>query len=169
MQAKRMASGLATLLVAGVVGVLAIRGNAATERTFSIEGTYTLLSRDLPDGSKQTPPAVIGLLTFTKTYRNFNVYWVGAGGNVFSSGAISTYTLSPKQYTEKNIYFAVNDEGKAPSYDLSDTSGSSPVSIKDGHIEFDLPLHGEPRVSFSSDGFTATRAGAFVDHWKKIK
>ncbi len=39
----------------------------------SIEGTYQLESRDLPGGAKQTPPAVTGLVTCTKYYRNFNV------------------------------------------------------------------------------------------------
>ena len=35
-------------------------------------------------------------------------------------------------------------------------------------IEFQLPLHGEPKVSFDKTGLTATREGAFVDHWKKL-
>jgi hypothetical protein len=40
----------------------------------SVEGTYRLVSRTLPDGKVQSPPDVIGLMTYTKGYRNFNIF-----------------------------------------------------------------------------------------------
>jgi hypothetical protein len=43
------------------------------------------------------------------------------------------------------------------------------VSENDGKTQFKLPLHDEPKVTFEKDGFTATRPGAFVDHWSKVK
>jgi len=55
------------------------------------------------------------------------------------------------------------------SYDLSSSTGTSPVSITERRIEFQLPLHGEPSVVFEGDKFTATRKGAFVDHWERVK
>ena len=41
----------------------------------SIEGTYQLVRRELPDGTVQLPPAVKGMITYTKEFRNFSVVW----------------------------------------------------------------------------------------------
>jgi len=38
----------------------------------SIEGTNKLVSGRLPDGTAQVQPILLGLMTFTKTHRNFN-------------------------------------------------------------------------------------------------
>src|SRR5439155_4976818 len=116
----------------------------------SIEGTYRLVSRDLPDGSKQAPPAINGLITYTKGYRNFNIYWKDAGGKVFSVSYIAAYQLTPKEYREKSIFFQVNDEigGKGVSYDLSDQSAASRVTITGMRVQMQMPLHGEPEVAF---------------------
>ena len=48
-----------------------------------IEGTYQLVSRKLPDGTVQSPPNIMGALTYTKTHRNFNVIWKEAQGKFF--------------------------------------------------------------------------------------
>lgn len=142
-----------------------------TSKLLSIEGTYRLVRRDLPDGTKQWPPDFLGLMTYTKQYRNFNVYWKDAKGKLFSIAYVATYKLTEKEYSEKSEYYMVNDEigGTGVTYDLSRPSGTSPVAIKGGRIEFQLPLYGEPFVVFEDDKFTATRAGVFVDHWEKVK
>jgi hypothetical protein len=158
---------LASLLI-GVAALIACAGQAAGEAP-SIEGTYKLMSRDLPNGTTQGSPDVLGLLTYTKEYRNFNIYMKDTSGTSFSISSISTYKLTDNEYSEKNIYYLINESGKEDSYDLSGTTGTSPVSVKDRHIEFQLPLHGEPSVVFEGDKLTATRKGAFVDHWERVK
>jgi hypothetical protein len=80
---------------------------------------------------------------------------------------ISKYTLSDSEISEECTYYMAN-EGTGPKYETSPTSGKSPVTMKDGKISFKLPTHDEPEVVFDKDGFTATQAGTFVDHWKKI-
>jgi hypothetical protein len=67
----------------------------------------------------------------------------------------------------------MNDEigGKGPSYDWSNPSGASPVTITGTRIAFQLPLHGEPEIAFEGNTFTATGkvgAGTFVDHWERV-
>ena len=140
------------LLVVGLATVLSV-GSATGSNSAapSIEGTYMLESRELPNGTKEVPPAVVGLLTYTQGYRNFNVYWKYAKGKAFSISSVATYKLNEKEYSEKSIYYMVNDEigGKGISYDLSGATGSSPVSMKEGRVEFQLPLFGEPKVVFS--------------------
>ena len=160
---------LASLLM-GIAALIACAGQAAGEAP-SIEGTYKLVSRELPNGTKQGPPDVLGLITYTKEYRNFNVYVKDATGTSFSISSISTYKLTDKEYSEKNIYYMVNDEGggKGVTYDVSGSTAISPVSVKDRRIEFQLPLHGEPSVVFEGDKLTATRKGAFIDYWGKVK
>ena len=139
----------------------------------SLEGSYRLASRDLPDGSTQVPPAIDGLITYTKGYRNFNIYWKDASGKLFSVSSVATYDLTPKEYREKSIFFLVNDEigGKGVSYDLSGESGASPVTITGMRVEMQLPLHGEPQIAFEGNRVTATGKGAFgtfVDHWQRV-
>ena len=137
----------------------------------SIEGSYRLVSRELADGTKQQPPDVVGLITFSHGYRNFNVYWHDAKGKRFSISYIATYKFTGQEYSEKSVYMMVNDEigGKGLSYDLSGPSGTSKVTVSGACISFQYPNYGEPAVVFEGKTFTATRPGVFVDHWEKVK
>ena len=139
----------------------------------SIEGTYRLVSRELSDGSKLVPPAIDGLLTFTKGYRNFNIYWKDARGKLFSVSYVATYRLTATEYREQSIFFLTNDEigGKGVSYDLSGQSGASPVTITGTRLRMRMPLHGEPEAVFDGNKMTATAKGdfgTFVDHWERV-
>jgi hypothetical protein len=137
----------------------------------SIEGTYQLTSRELPDGSRVEPPAIVGMLTYTDDHRNFNVSWTDANGKRTSVSSISEYELVDKRYWEQCTYYLVNDEigGTGLKYDLTRPGGASVVTIGDnGVIAFDLPLFNEPSVVFTRSGMTATREGEFVDHWIKV-
>jgi hypothetical protein len=154
----------------GFLSLILLTSAIAHPKGPSIKGSYRLVSRDLADGSKQVPPNIMGLITFTTKYRNFNIYWKDAGGKAVSISNIATYQLTDKNYRETNVYYLMNDEsgGKGLSYDLSATSGSSPVVVKGARIEMKLPLHDEPRVTFEGNRLTATREGEFVDHWVRV-
>jgi hypothetical protein len=54
------------------------------------------------------------------------------------------------------------------TYNTAATQGVSPVTMKDGEIQFTPASHGEPMLSISKNGMIATRTGSFTDHWKKI-
>jgi hypothetical protein len=41
----------------------------------NIERTYQFVRRELPDGTVQFHPAVKGMITYTKEFRNFSVVW----------------------------------------------------------------------------------------------
>jgi len=157
------------LLIAflGLVALsLTLAAGQAGDSAPSIKGSYILEYRELPDGKQVRPPEVMGMMTFTRDHRNFNVYWMQDNKPV-SISIISTYTLSPTEYTEQTLYAMANGQAGV-KYETKPLTGKSPVTIKDGRINFKLPLLGEPEVSFDDSGFTATRAGDFVDHWKKI-
>ena len=154
----------------GFLSLILLTGAIAYPKGPSIKGSYRLVSRDLADGTKQVPPDIVGLITFTTKYRNFNIYWKDASGKPVSISNIATYQLTDKSYRETNVYYLMNDEsgGKGLSYDLSATSGASPVVMKGARIEIKLPLHDEPKVVFEGNRLTATREGAFVDHWVRV-
>ncbi len=137
----------------------------------SIEGTYRLVARDLPDGTRIEPPALDGLITYTKTFRNFNIYWKDAEGKTTSISTVRKYTLTEDGYSETNVFHMANDEigGAGLTYDFSQVSGGSSVNIEDGRIEFDLPLFDEPHAVFEGDRLTATVEGEFVDHWERVE
>jgi hypothetical protein len=161
------------------LGACAPTEDAATQETAaaqesavpSIEGTYRLVARELPDGTRIVPPDVVGLLTYTKQYRNFNIMWQDADGNRLSISYIARYSLTDTDYSEESVYRMVNDEisGAGITYDLSGTSGSSPVTITDGRVELTLPLYGEPNVAFDGQGVTAWSEGEFMDYWERVE
>ena len=167
MRADLAIASLSLIFLTGLTGA------AAPPKLPNIEGTYRLVSRDLPDGSKQVPPAIEGMITYTKGYRNFNIFWKDAQGKALSISNISTYELTPTEYREKSLFYLVNDEisGKGLSYDWSNPSGASPLTITGTRIVLKLPLHGEPEIVFEGNRFTATgkvEVGTFVDHWERV-
>lgn len=173
MQVTRRTNSSLVYLSLGFAALGLVRVAAAAEpmKAPSIDGTYRFVSRDLPDGTKQQPPDVVGLITFSHGYRNFNVYWHDAQGKRFSISYIASYTFTGKEYSEKSLYNMVNDEigGKGLSYDLTGPSGKAPVTVDGARISFQFPNYGEPAVVFEGGTLTATRPGVFVDHWVRVK
>jgi hypothetical protein len=158
-----MALGLAVAVVAGMA-VHALASDAG-----GIEGSYRLVSRNLPNGTVVRPPDVVGFDTYTKTYRNFNVMWKDEKGNPVSLSYVASYELSKDKYCEKPIFWLQNNLG-APGLKYTwpaEKSECSPVTRTAGKISFSIK--GEPPVVvFDSKTMTATAKGAFVDHWEKV-
>ena len=159
---------LATSAVMFCVGIgFGFGASNASSAGPNIEGTYMLEYRELADGKKLVAPEIVGMLSFSKNVRNFNVYWM-SGGKPSSISMVAKYTLSDKEYTEDCMYYAQNMDGKGITYETTATHGVSPVTMKDGAIGFTPALHGEPMLSITKSGMTATRTGVFTDHWKKM-
>ena len=135
----------------------------------SIEGTYRLIWRQTPDGAMLRPPEVMGLFTYTKTHRNFNIIQKDATGKFRSYSVVSTYTLTPTEYTETLLYSLRTDqiERKEPVYDLSGQTGRAPVTVEGGRIQFKPPFD-RPAFVFEGNKLTATREGT-IDVWEKVE
>lgn len=140
----------------------------------AIEGTYQLVRRELPDGTVQVPPALKGMATFTKEFRNFSVVWHDKQGRYYSECYVARYTLTDREYTETAEYLIVDDQigGKGISYDLSAATAGSAVSIDGGRLGFALPRPFEQSLSisveFEETGFKATGKDRFTDYWEKV-
>jgi hypothetical protein len=137
----------------------------------SIEGTYQLIARQLPDGTRLSPPDIIGLWTYTKTHRNFNIVQKDAAGKFRSFSLVSTYTLTATEYTETLLFSIRTDQigGKDIIYDLSGQTRSAPVTVAGGRLQFKLPF--EPRaLVLEGNKITATAEdNANVDIWEKVE
>ena len=153
-----------------VVTALSFAFEPQEKKAPSIEGSYTLVSRDLPDGTKQGPPEVMGMLTYTKTHRNFNVIWKDKDGKVFSYSLVSEYKLTANEYSEKIIFSILNDQigGQEIKYELSGPSQTVPVTLKGERIEFKPPFD-PPSLAFEGNKMTAMAEGQFIDHWEKVQ
>ena len=76
----------------------------------NIEGTYQLVRRELPDGTVQFPPAVKGMITYTKEFRNFSVVLKDDQGRFYSECYVARYTLTDQEYAETSEYLIVDDQ-----------------------------------------------------------
>ena len=156
-------------LSASLVGMALLVASVAAAQAPSIEGTYQLLSRKLPDGTMLKPPDIMGLFTFTKSHRNFNIVLKNATGKFNSYSLVSTYKLTATEYSETLLFSILNDQigGKDIVYDLSGKTQSVPVKIESGRIQFKPPFD-PPSLVFEGNKITATLDGRFVDVWEKV-
>lgn len=151
----------AALITLGVAG-------AAFGQAPSIEGTYKLMSRTLANGTTMSPPQIMGLFTYTKTHRNFNIVQRNDAGKFRSFSVMSTYTLTTTEYSETLLSSVLDDQiaGKGIVYDVSGRTQSVPVKIEGGRIEFTPPFD-VPSLVFEGNRMTATRDGR-IDVWEKV-
>jgi len=128
--------------------------------TPSIEGTYRLVRRELPDGTVQ--------------HRSYSVVWTDDQGRFYSECYAARYTLSDREYTETAEYLIIDNQidGKGISYDLANTTAKAPVTLDGTRIRFALPQAFERALSitveFAGDELVAKGEGQFVDYWHKV-
>jgi hypothetical protein len=151
-----------------LVGLVLLCALSASAQAPSIEGTYRLVSRKTPDGTMLRPPDIMGLFTYTKTHRNFNIAQKDAAGKFRSFSLVSTYTLTATEYTETLLYSIRTEQigGKEPIYDVSGQTGRAPVTVEGGRIQFKSPFD-PPSFVFEGNTLTATLDGR-VDVWEKV-
>lgn len=140
----------------------------------SIEGTYQLVSRELPDGTVQHPPLLKGMITFTKDFRNFSIVWKDDEGKYYSECYVARYKLTDKEYEETSEYLIVDDQirAKGITYDLSTNTVRSPVSVNGKRVGFAMPQRFEKALSvtveFEGTKMKATGKDLFTDYWEKV-
>src|SRR5262245_614702 len=110
----------------------------------------------------------MGLQPYTTRDRNFNILSKDADVQFSSLSIVSTYTLTPAEYTETPI-FSIRVRGQEICHDLSGQTQRSVVTMDAGRLQFHRPV--EQRVTiFEGNGFTSTAANnASVDTWEKVE
>jgi hypothetical protein len=134
-----------------------------------IEGSWKLAMRKLPDGTIVVPPAVQGSITWHNGLLQRIVFWHTPEGKLTSFSGVSTYKISGTDYSE-TLLFSVLDggSGKAPAYNLTTETKSTPVTREGGRIAFKLPFD-PPSVVIEDKKMTATAEGKFVDYWEQVR
>jgi hypothetical protein len=163
-------------LLGVIIGVVLLFASAASAQTPSIEGTYKLISRQLPDGTVLKPPDIMGLYTYTKSHRHFNIVLKDATGKFYSDSVGATYKLTATEYSETRLFGIVNDQigGKEIVYNLSPQIRSTPVTVEGGRIQLKFSerrdlFPGRPTEVYGGDKMTATFEGRFVNVWEKVQ
>ncbi len=154
-----------------ILSILTVGDNSNSQQTPqpSIVGTYKLEARILPNRQVIRAPDVMGMLTYTKDYRNFNVFWTNSEGKVYSYSVVSKYELTPDEYTENILFGVITDQigGKEIEYVLSGPSKSEQVRIDGNRIIFNLPF--DPVSVVFKDGTIFAYGPDFVDVWEKVQ
>jgi hypothetical protein len=135
----------------------------------SIEGTYQLIARQLPDGTMLKPPAIMGFQTYTKSRRTFNLVQKDATGKFFSFSNASTYTLTATEYRETRLFSVRDDQigGKDIVYNFSSETRSAPITVEGGRIQYKDPF-GTRVLVFEGHKITATTEDN-IDVWEKVE
>src|SRR5262245_50638057 len=133
------------MLLGLMLGALSFAGEPPRPQASSapsIEGTDRFSSRQLPDGTALRPPAIMGLQTYTKSHRTFNLVRKDAMGKLFSFSNVSTYTLTATEYRETRLFSVRDDQigGKDIDYNFSSETRSAPVTVEGGRIQFKDPF-----------------------------
>ena len=164
-------AGFLLLGFGGVIWAVTNRATAAPFATPDIAGTYELTKRVMSNSEEIRPPTIVALYGMDDGRGNFNLFVKGKDGTLASESTISRYTLTATEYCEWIVYTTRNNldspgvTNEAPPV----TNHCSRVTSKRGRIVFVPPGEGGVVTSFDKNGFTATLAGQFVDHWKKIR
>jgi hypothetical protein len=117
------------------------------------------------------PPDIMGLGTFTKSHRNFNIVLKDATGKFSSFSFVSTYTLTATEFTQTLLFSIRTDQigGKDIVYDLSGQTRSTPVTVEAGRIQFKETFVPRSFV-FEGNKWTSTAENnANVDVWEKVQ
>jgi hypothetical protein len=161
----------ATRLIALFVALVAWSAAAPVgAQSSSIEGTWELVSRTLPDGQVVKHPDIQGVLNFAGGYRNINLLFRAPDGSWGSYSAVASYKISSNRYRE-TLHFVVAKgltPDNATNYDVPGVTKSSPIERKGGRVQIQPPFD-PPTWVFEGDSLTATLEGAFVDSWRRVK
>lgn len=134
----------------------------------SLEGSYELAWRELPDGRVVRPPEVLGAMDITATRRNLNVSWL-KDGERHALALVTAWRIEGGRLHETSVYRLTDFAGQGVAYRTEPVSGSSPVELEPGVLRVQMPLDGEPEVEVRADGLTSRKPGAFVDHWRRVR
>lgn len=99
----------------------------------------------------------------------WNLFLKPKDGKLASESTISRYTLTADEYREWIVFTSRVglDEPGVTNEAPAATNHNSPITRRNGRVIF-APAGEGVTLSFDEDGFTATIAGQFVDHWARL-
>lgn len=161
------------LAVLGALVVSAVGCNpagAAPYSAASIDGTYQLVRRVLPNGKQVRPPDVMAIYTLSHGQFSLNLFFKNPDGALASESTIGRYTFSGAEYCEWIAYTTRNnlDRPGVTNAPPKVAQHCAPVALKNGRYEFSPPGEGVT-MSVGAEGFDAKIDGGGVDYWTKVR
>jgi hypothetical protein len=152
-------------LLAGAAIALALVLPASAD---GLEGSWRLVQRTWSDGRVDTPPQVVGLVTFTQGLRQVSLFWPGPDGQPASLSIVSRAALVGSTYTETQLAMALDLGGGTPVvYGKGGETRTAPVSQGPAGPAYKMPFDALD-VVHDGNRFTAALNGQFVDRWEKV-
>ena len=142
----------------------------ALAATPKIQGTWMLEKRVLTDGKEITSPDIVGMMTFTAKYRNFNIHWNQPDGQPVSISYVCEYSFTKDGYCERPLYWMQNNMG-APGMSYTAPASKTDCSkLTTSGMKTSFAISGEPvTMALEGDHMIATAESLFVDHWVRVK
>lgn len=170
---------------------LALAVTACSDRLSQMQdkcnGTWTLESREMADGTRMTPPAVWGIIEWEpidarKAHVTVTMVQDNAGEQIIDYAA-STYEISTSAITRKRhalVQRGYRDrEGSPLSHYIRGKTEKGKASIENGTITFHhaakdaaggaLPGDEGYTQVYEGETMTAAYSGKFTDTWRRVR
>jgi len=145
-------------------------GCVALAHADDLDGTWWRLTmRKLPDGTVQTPPAIVGTSTFKDGVDQLLVFWRTPEGKSASLSQVSKWELSETEVAVTPVLVIFDDgSGKPPVYTSGGDRKTAPISRQGARMSYQHPINA-PFIVREGDKFTATLEGVFADYWERVR
>jgi hypothetical protein len=161
-------AALAVLAVFAIIWTQGATGSPAPGA--SIDGTYALVRRVLPNGTEVRPPDATALYTLSHGQFSLNLFFKNPDGTLASESTIGRYTFSRRKYCEWIAYTTRNNLGQPGVTNAAPPLAEhcTVVTFKKGRYEFAPPGEGVT-MSVGAEGFEAKIDGGGTDYWTKVR
>jgi hypothetical protein len=159
-------------IVLAILAVSAVAWTVEAEprQPASIDGTYELVRRVLPNGAELRPPDVMALYTLSHGQFSLNLFFKNSDGTLASESTIGRYTFSRGKYCEWIAYTTRNNLDRPGVTNTAPVLAEhcTAVTLKNGRYEFSPPGEGVA-MSVGAEGFDAKIDGGGTDYWTKAR
>lgn len=161
---------LSILAVAAVSSVALSQAIAAPKQAASIDGTYELVRRVLPNGTVLRPPDVMALYTLSRGRFSLNLFFKNPDGTLASESSIGRYSFDRERYCEWISYTTRNnlDQPGVTNTAPALAQHCAAVAVRRRRYEFSPPGEGVA-MRVGHEGFEAKIEGGGTDYWTKVR
>ncbi|HEY1925921.1 MAG TPA: hypothetical protein VGG92_00495 [Caulobacteraceae bacterium] len=161
---------MVVLAVSVFFGAAWTQAGAGSPRVHSIDGTYELIERVLPNGTVLRPPSVMALYTLSHGRFSLNLFFKNPDGTLASESTIGRYTFSQQRYCEWIAHTIRNNFGRPGVSNTAPVLAQhcAPVTSQNGRYRFAPPGEGLV-MSVGAEGFEAKIDGGVKEYWTKVR
>ncbi|HEY2047949.1 MAG TPA: hypothetical protein VGH03_01295 [Caulobacteraceae bacterium] len=158
------------LAISAICGAAWAQVGAGPLPVHSIDGTYELTERVLPNGTVLRPPSVMALYTLSHGRFSLNLFFKNPDGTLASESTIGRYTFTQQKYCEWIAHTIRNNFGRPGVSNTTPVLAQhcAPVTSQNGRYRFSPPGEGLV-MSVRAEGFEARIDGGVTEYWTKVR